>query len=250
MKALWTTAAAVVAAAAYGLSRKDFRATLREDLETVRRRDPAATNDFVSLVSYPGMHAIWAHRGLHRLWQHDGGKIPARLMSQAVRTLTGVEIHPGAQIGRRFFIDHANGVVIGETSEIGDDVMLYHQVTLGGTSMEQTKRHPTIGNHVLVGAGAKILGPVTVGDNSSVGANAVVVKDVAADSSAVGIPATVRVKKSAGTTPAAKVPAGVGAGVAGSGVVGGVSAGAESTAGPSEPAHDGDFELIDPAIWI
>ncbi|AZL13646.1 serine O-acetyltransferase [Brevibacterium aurantiacum] len=226
MKALWTVAAAAIGAVAYGLSRPGVRATLREDLDTVRRRDPAATNDFVSMVSYPGMHAIWAHRGLHRLWQNDSTKVPARLMSQAVRTLTGVEIHPGAQIGRRFFIDHANGVVIGETSEIGDDVMLYHQVTLGGTSMEQTKRHPTIGNHVLVGAGAKILGPVVVGDNSSVGANAVVVKDVAADSSAVGIPAKVRPYKNR-TDPEA----------------------AGSDVGDSRSPY-ADFELIDPAIWI
>lgn len=224
MKALWAAATAAVGAAAYGLSRPGVRETLREDLETVKRRDPAARNDFVSLVSYPGMHAIWAHRGLHRLWQHDAGKVPARLMSQLVRTLTGVEIHPGARIGRRFFIDHANGVVIGETSEVGDDVMLYHQVTLGGTSMAQTKRHPTIGNHVLVGAGAKILGPVVVGDNSAVGANAVVVKDVPADSSAVGIPATVRSKKKDGAASA--------------------KAGAESLT-----THP-DFVLEDPALWI
>ena len=224
MKALWATAAAAVGAAAYGLSRPGVRETLKEDLETVKRRDPAARNDFVSLVSYPGMHAIWAHRGLHRLWQHDAGKVPARLMSQLVRTLTGVEIHPGAEIGRRFFIDHANGVVIGETSEIGDDVMLYHQVTLGGTSMAQTKRHPTIGNHVLVGAGAKILGPVVVGDNSAVGANAVVVKDVAADSSAVGIPATVRSKKNGGA--------------------------ASVKAEPESSTRRPDFVLEDPALWI
>lgn len=224
MKALWATAAAAVGAAAYGLSRPGVRETLKEDLETVKRRDPAARNDFVSLVSYPGMHAIWAHRGLHRLWQHDAGKVPARLMSQLVRTLTGVEIHPGAEIGRRFFIDHANGVVIGETSEIGDDVMLYHQVTLGGTSMAQTKRHPTIGNHVLVGAGAKILGPVVVGDNSAVGANAVVVKDVAADSSAVGIPATVRPKKKDGA--------------------------ASAKAEPEKSTKRPDFVLEDPALWI
>lgn len=224
MKALWTAVAAAAGAAAYGLSRPGVRETLREDLETVKRRDPAARNDFVSLVSYPGMHAIWAHRGLHRLWQHDVGKVPARLMSQLVRTLTGVEIHPGARIGRRFFIDHANGVVIGETSEVGDDVMLYHQVTLGGTSMAQTKRHPTIGNHVLVGAGAKILGPIVVGDNSAVGANAVVVKDVPADSSAVGIPATVRSKKKDGAASA--------------------KAGAESST-----THP-DFDLEDPALWI
>ncbi|MFP3397782.1 serine O-acetyltransferase EpsC [Brevibacterium sp. H602] len=224
MKALWAAAAAAAGAAAYGLSRPGVRETLREDLETVKRRDPAARNDFVSLVSYPGMHAIWAHRGLHRLWQHDVGKVPARLMSQLVRTLTGVEIHPGARIGRRFFIDHANGVVIGETSEVGDDVMLYHQVTLGGTSMAQTKRHPTIGNHVLVGAGAKILGPVVVGDNSAVGANAVVVKDVPADSSAVGIPATVRSKKKDGA--------------------------ASAKAGAEPSTKHPDFVLEDPALWI
>ena len=224
MKALWAAAAAAVGAAAYGLSRPGVRETLKEDLETVKRRDPAARNDFVSLVSYPGMHAIWAHRGLHRLWQHDAGKVPARLMYQLVRTLTGVEIHPGAEIGRRFFIDHANGVVIGETSEIGDDDMLYHQVTLGGTSMAQTKRHPTIGNHVLVGAGAKILGPVVVGDNSAVGANAVVVKDVAADSSAVGIPATVRPKKNDGA--------------------------ASVKAEPESSTRRPDFVLEDPALWI
>ena len=227
MKTLATVAAAVFGAAAYGLSRPGVRSALREDLDTVRRRDPAAASDLVSLISYPGMHAIWAHRGLHRLWRHDAAKVPARLLSQAVRTLTGVEIHPGAQIGRRFFIDHANGVVIGETSEIGDDVMLYHQVTLGGTSMEKTKRHPTIGNHVLVGAGAKILGPVVVGDNSSVGANAVVVKDVAPDSSAVGIPAKVRPYKMS-------APAGA----------------AESTGGTGPDSKYADFELIDPAIWI
>ncbi|MFC9443176.1 MULTISPECIES: serine O-acetyltransferase EpsC [Brevibacterium] len=221
MKALWAAAAAAAGAAAYGLTRPGVRAALREDLDTVKRRDPAASSDVVSMLSYPGLHAIWAHRGLHRMWQHDELKVPARLLSQVVRTLTGVEIHPGATIGRRFFIDHANGVVIGETSDIGDDVMLYHQVTLGGTSMEKTKRHPTIGNHVLVGAGAKILGPVVVGDNSSVGANAVVVKDVPAESSAVGIPATVRPKRT-GAAPAPE---------------------------PQETA-DADFELFDPAIWI
>ena len=201
MKALWAAAAAAVGAAAYGLSRPGVRETLKEDLETVKRRDPAARNDFVSLVSYPGMHAIWAHRGLHRLWQHDAGKVPARLMSQLVRTLTGVEIHPGAEIGRRFFIDHANGVVIGETSEIGDDVMLYHGVTLGGQVLTQTKRHPTIGNGVTVGAGAKVLGPITIGDNSAIGANAVVTKDAPADSILTGIPAKVRPRQKDQRTP-------------------------------------------------
>lgn len=230
MKAFWTVAVASLGAAAFGLSRPSVREALREDLDTVRRRDPAATNDLVSIVAYPGLHAIWAHRGLHKLWQHDSAKVPARLLSQAVRTLTGVEIHPGASIGRRFFIDHANGVVIGETAEIGDDVMLYHQVTLGGTSMEQTKRHPTIGNNVLVGSGAKILGPVVVGDNSSVGANAVVVKDVPADSSAVGIPATVRPKHGSGAARDSIDRLG--------------------EAGDSKVPHTPDIELVDPAIWI
>ena len=192
MKALWTAAAAIAGAAAYGFSRPGVRETLREDLDTVRRRDPAATSDFVSLVSYPGMHAIWAHRGLHRLWRHDAGKTPARLMSQLVRTLTGVEIHPGATIGRRFFIDHGMGVVIGETAEIGDDVMLYHGVTLGGRSMERTKRHPTVEDGATIGAGARVIGPVVIGQGAQIGANAVVVKDVPALATAVGIPATVR----------------------------------------------------------
>ncbi|GAA0035763.1 serine O-acetyltransferase EpsC [Brevibacterium metallidurans] len=237
MKALWTLAAAAAGAAAYGLSRKGVREALREDLDTVQRRDPAASNDFVSILSYPGLHAIWAHRGLHRMWQHDELKIPARLLSQVVRTLTGVEIHPGATIGRRFFIDHANGVVIGETSEIGDDVMLYHQVTLGGTSMEKTKRHPTLGNHVLVGSGAKILGPVVVGDNSSVGANAVVVKDVAPDSSAVGIPATVRPKRTGAAPESVPTPKTA-------------SAAPDAKRTPERASDEADFELFDPAIWI
>lgn len=189
-------ALAAAGAAAYGLTRPNVRAALREDLDTARRRDPAARNDFVTALSYPGLHAIWAHRGLSKLNQCDAGKVPARLLSQAVRTLTGVEIHPGAQIGRRFFIDHANGVVIGETSEIGDDVMLYHQVTLGGRSMAQEKRHPTLRDNVVVGTGAKLIGPVEVGENAAVGANAVVVKDVAAGGTAVGVPATVKFPKS------------------------------------------------------
>ncbi|WP_306439937.1 serine O-acetyltransferase EpsC [Brevibacterium sp. 91QC2O2] len=197
-----------------GASAQGFRARLREDLDTVKRRDPAAQSDFVTVLSYPGMHAIWAYRGLHRLWAVPGGRVPARLGSQLVRAVTGVEIHPGATIGRRFFIDHADGIVVGETAEIGDDVMLYHQVTLGGTSMAKVKRHPTVGDDVLIGAGAKVLGPVTIGAGASVGANAVVIKDVPADAIAVGIPAVI------------KHPHGV-----------------------AEP-HGGKWELTDPAIWI
>ncbi|GAA2104192.1 MULTISPECIES: serine O-acetyltransferase EpsC [Brevibacterium] len=186
------------AAAAYGLSRPAVRQTLREDLDTARRRDPAARNDLVIAASYPGLHAIWAHRGLHRMWNLPAGRgqAPARLLSQAVRTLTGVEIHPGARIGRRFFIDHANGVVIGETAEIGDDVMLYHQVTLGGRSMKQEKRHPTVEDGVVIGSGAKVIGPVVLGAESAVGANAVVVRDVPAGATAVGVPAQVKFPRS------------------------------------------------------
>ena len=200
MGKLKLAAAAVAAVAAYGLSRPAVRAALKEDLETARRRDPAVRNDLVTALSYPGLHAIWAYRGIHKIYGLPGGQAPARLLSQAVRALTSVEIHPAAKIGRRFFIDHAEGVVIGETAEIGDDVMLYHQVTLGGVSMEQVKRHPTLGNNVLVGAGAKVLGPVMVGDGASIGANAVVVKDVPAGNVAVGIPATNREPR--GTTTA------------------------------------------------
>ncbi|MCG7298835.1 serine O-acetyltransferase [Brevibacterium sp. ACRRH] len=191
-------AVAVAATSATTLGKR-ARAALREDLDTARRRDPAVRSDFVTAVSYPGLHAVWAYRGLHELNKVPGGEVPARILSQAVRTLTGVEIHPAAKIGRRFFIDHADGIVVGATAEIGDDVMLYQQVTLGGTSMEQTKRHPTLGNNVLVGAGAKILGPITVGDGASVGANAVVVKDVPADHVAVGVPAKNRAPKGVDT---------------------------------------------------
>lgn len=191
-------AAAIAATSATTLGKR-ARVAFREDLDTARRRDPAVRSDFVTAVSYPGLHAVWAYRGLHELNKVPGGEVPARILSQAVRTLTGVEIHPAAKIGRRFFIDHADGIVVGATAEIGDDVMLYQQVTLGGTSMEQTKRHPTLGNNVLVGAGAKILGPITVGDGASVGANAVVVKDVPANHVAVGVPAKNRAPKGSDT---------------------------------------------------
>ncbi len=143
-------------------------------------------------LASPGLHAIWVHRLAHRMWQRRRTRLAARLLSQLVRAATGVEIHPGARIGRRFFIDHGMGVVIGETAEVGDDVMFYHGVTLGGRSLRRVKRHPTIGNHVVVGAGARILGPITVGDHVQIGANAVVVKDVPAGTVAVGVPAHVR----------------------------------------------------------
>lgn len=169
-----------------------FLARLREDLQTARSHDPAARTDLEIALNYSGMHAIWLHRLSHRLWQNDRTRTAARTVSQLGRFLTGVEIHPGAQIGRRFFIDHGMGVVIGETTEIGDDVMLYQGVTLGGTSLAQVKRHPTIGDGVTVGAGAKVLGDITIGAGSAVGANAVVVKDVPERSVVTGIPGKAR----------------------------------------------------------
>jgi serine O-acetyltransferase len=168
----------------------------REDIANAHEHDPAARSAFETFVVASGLHAIWAHRWNHWLWTHRV-RFFARVGSQFTRWLTGIEIHPGATIGRRFFIDHGMGVVIGETAEIGDDVMIYHGVTLGGRSLSHGKRHPTLENGVRVGAGAKILGAITVGRNSLVGANAVVVKDVPANSIATGIPAVVSPKKSA-----------------------------------------------------
>lgn len=166
-------------------------AKAREDVATVRRLDPAAPSTFVIVVSYQGVHAVWYHRVSHWLWNH-GRRSIARLLSQWARRRTGIEIHPGATIGRRFFIDHGAGVVIGETSIIGDDVLMFNGVNLGGTSMNPGKRHPTIGDRVVIGAGAKILGAVYVGDDARIGANAVVVKDVPCGATAVGIPAVIR----------------------------------------------------------
>lgn len=159
-----------------------------DDVQAALTRDPAASSGLTVVLASPGLHAVWLHRVSHALWKR-GNQMPARVLSQVGRSLTGVEIHPGATIGKRFFIDHGMGVVIGETAEIGDDVLMYHQVTLGGRSDRPGKRHPTVGSNVLIGAGAKILGPITVGDGSRVGANAVVVADVARGCSAVGVPA-------------------------------------------------------------
>ncbi|WP_243224960.1 serine O-acetyltransferase EpsC [Microbacterium sp. CIAB417] len=167
---------------------------MREDVASARLRDPAARGGLEIAILYPGLHAVWAHRVNHALWRR-GLRFPARLGSQLARWLTGIEIHPGARIGRRFFIDHGMGVVIGETAEIGDDVMIYHGVTLGGRTRDAGKRHPTLGDGVAVGAGAKILGPVTVGARSVIGANAVVTKDAPADSVLVGVPAKARTRK-------------------------------------------------------
>ena len=167
---------------------------IRDDIRIVFERDPAARSTLEVLLTYPGLHAVWIHRVSHRLWRWRL-KLLARVLSQLARWFTGVEIHPGATIGNRFFIDHGMGVVIGETAEIGDDCTLYHGVTLGGTSWEKAKRHPTLGKNVVVGAGAKILGPITIGDNARVGSNSVVVKDVPANSTVVGIPGRIVITK-------------------------------------------------------
>ncbi|MGE8350266.1 MAG: serine O-acetyltransferase [Pseudomonas protegens] len=168
---------------------------LREDIQSVFHRDPAARNAFEVLTCYPGMHAIWIHRLSGALWGM-GWKWLARLVSNFGRWLTGIEIHPGAKVGRRFFIDHGMGIVIGETAEIGDDVTLYQGVTLGGTSWNKGKRHPTLEDGVVVGAGAKVLGPFTVGAGAKVGSNAVVTKAVPAGATVVGIPGRIIMKSS------------------------------------------------------
>lgn len=169
-------------------------ARLREDIDAAKLRDPAARGSLELLLLYSGLHAVWAYRLTHWLWRRRL-RFLARLGSQLARWLTGVEIHPGAVIGRRFFIDHGMGVVIGETAEIGDDVLMYHGVTLGGRQREGGKRHPTLGDGVAVGAGAKILGPVVIGDRCVIGANAVVTRDAPADSVLVGVPAKARARR-------------------------------------------------------
>ncbi len=165
-------------------------ATIREQIDTVFREDPAAKSTLEILLCYPGLHAILVHRVAYRLYRAGVPLLP-RVLSQFSRWITGIEIHPGATIGRRFFIDHGMGVVIGETAEIGDDVLLYQGVTLGGTGKECGKRHPTLGNHVIVGTGAKVLGNIRIGDGSRIGAGSVVVHPVPAGSTVVGIPGRV-----------------------------------------------------------
>jgi serine O-acetyltransferase len=165
-------------------------ATLRDDIQSVYERDPAARSTLEILLSYPGLHAVWGHRVAHWMWTHRLYLL-ARWFSHIMRGLTGIEIHPGAKIGPRFFIDHGMGVVIGETAEIGADVTLYHGVTLGGVRMEKGKRHPTLGDGVVVGTGAKVLGAITIGEGSRIGANAVVVRSVPPNSVVVGIPGQV-----------------------------------------------------------
>ncbi|MFS0712518.1 serine O-acetyltransferase EpsC [Microbacterium sp. 2P01SA-2] len=171
-----------------------LRARIREDVAAAKLRDPAARSGLEIALLYPGLHAVWSYRVMHRLWTRRA-RFLARAGSQLTRWLTGIEIHPGARIGRRFFIDHGMGVVIGETAVIGDDVMLYHGVTLGGRTRHAGKRHPTLEDGVAVGAGAKILGPITIGAGSVVGANAVVTKDAPADSVLVGVPARARARR-------------------------------------------------------
>jgi serine O-acetyltransferase len=160
---------------------------IREDIRTIFAEDPAARTVWEVLTCYPGLHAIWLHRVAHFLWGHKLFFL-GRLLSHFGRWLTGIEIHPGARIGRRFFVDHGMGVVIGETSEVGDDVLMYQGVVLGGTSLEKTKRHPTIGDNVVIGTGATILGPITVGDGARIGAGSVVIKPVPPGATIVGVP--------------------------------------------------------------
>jgi serine O-acetyltransferase len=164
--------------------------TLKRDIQVVKERDPACRGALEVIICYPGFHILYIHRAAHWLWRH-GLRLLARMLSQFGRAVTGIEIHPGAKIGPGFFIDHGMGVVIGETSEIGENVTLYHGVTLGGTSWKKEKRHPTIGNNVVIGAGAKILGPFKVGDNSKIGSGSVVVNEVPPNSVVVGVPGRV-----------------------------------------------------------
>lgn len=159
-------------------------------IRTYKEKDPAARSSFSILINTPGLHAVLSHRIAHFLYQ-NGLYFPARFLSQVSRFFTGIEIHPGAKIGKRLFIDHGMSIVIGETAEIGDDVTLFHEVTLGGTGKDRGKRHPTIGNNVFLSAGVKVLGPIEIGDNTKVGANAVVLHDLPGNATAVGIPAKV-----------------------------------------------------------
>ena len=163
---------------------------VKEDIKVIYENDPAAKNLLEVILCYPGLHALVAYRFAHRLYKWNIPLVP-RVISYLTRIITGIEIHPGAEIGRRFFIDHGEGVVIGATTEIGDDVLIYQQVTLGGTGKESGKRHPTLGNNVIVGAGAKVLGNITIGDNVRIGAGSVVVEDVPEHSTVVGIPGRV-----------------------------------------------------------
>ena len=176
--------------------------SIREQIETIFREDPAATSYLEILLCYPGLHAVLVHKLTHRLYLAKL-RLPARLLSQFARWITGIEIHPGAAIGRRLFIDHGMGVVIGETAIIGDDCLIYQDVTLGGTGKEKGKRHPTLGNNIVIGGGAKILGNITIGDYSRIGAGSVVIQSVPDHSTVVGIPG--RIVRQRGTEPEGKL---------------------------------------------
>lgn len=209
-------------------SMRRFLGVLREDLQAARDRDPAARSMLEVALGYPGVHAIWGYRIAHRMWREPGLRLPARLLSQLVRSATGIEIHPGAQLGRRLFMDHGMGIVIGETAMVGDDVVMFHGATLGGVSMKHGKRHPTLGDGVVIGSGARVLGPVWIGDGAKVGANAVVVKDVPAGATAVGVPAVIRRREHSGN-----------------------GAAETSRVDLRSPDHIRDPALdVDPAIWI
>jgi serine O-acetyltransferase len=170
-----------------GQAQLGWRARLREDIQTVYDKDPAARSHFEVLTCYPGLHANWLHRLAHRLWKHNRFLL-SRLVSHFNRFITGIEIHPGAQIGRRFFIDHGSGVVIGETAEIGDDVLMYQGAVLGGTSSEHRKRHPTVGNGVVLGANSVLLGDIDIGKGAKIGSGSVVVQSVPAEATVIGVP--------------------------------------------------------------
>lgn len=163
-----------------------------EDISVAKSKDPASGSTLELFLTSPGLHAVWGHRMAHFLWRIPGMRLPSRVLSHINRAITGVEIHPGATLGRRFFIDHGMGVVIGETAEVGEDVMLYHGVTLGGRSLARVKRHPTVEDGVTIGAGARVLGPIVIGRGAQIGANSVVVHDVPPGAVVVGVPGRVR----------------------------------------------------------
>jgi serine O-acetyltransferase len=177
----------------------------RDDIRAAKERDPAVPSTLQVVFAYPGVHAIWGHRVSHWLWGR-GAKVAARTLGEITRILTGVDIHPGATLGTGLFIDHATGVVIGETAEVGDDVTIYHGVTLGGSGKDSGKRHPTIGDRVTIGAGAKILGAIKIGDDSRIGANAVVVKEVPSSAVVVGVPGQAISRAKPGTGDDAMMP--------------------------------------------
>ncbi|HTY33294.1 serine O-acetyltransferase [Mycobacterium sp.] len=180
-------------------------AAMRRDIRAARERDPARPTTLEVIFAYPGVHAIWGHRISHWLWQR-GSRVAARTLAEFTRILTGVDIHPGAVLGSGLFIDHATGVVIGETAEVGDDVHMYHGVTLGGSGADTGKRHPTVGDRVTIGAGAKVLGAIKIGDDSRIGANAVVVKPVPSGSVVVGVPGQVISRAGRGTPDDSMMP--------------------------------------------